>query len=367
MKSRDVIVIGGGIIGVSVALELRHHGATVLIVERGEPGREASHAGAGMLAALDPATEPPLRELALASARVYPEFVAELEAESGMKIDFRRDGTIYLANADITECSGKKLSESELTAIEPAFESAGADAYLLQEDSVDPRDIMAAAIAVAKKRGVEIAKGSPATELTVEANRVAGVRTARTEFAATIVVNCCGAWAGEVSPLPIATHPVKGQLLSVVFPHRRPDQLLLRHVIRGAKSVYLVPRSDGRILIGATVEEVGFDKRVDPDTINQLHQAAAILVPEIGEARIHEAWAGLRPGIPDGLPVLGESSIAGYFVATGHYRNGILLAPITAAIMSRLIRGADPEFDLIPYSPHRFHTDEETIKRRTAV
>jgi glycine/D-amino acid oxidase-like deaminating enzyme len=308
-----------------------------------------------------------MREFALASARLYPEFVAELEAESGMKIDFRRNGTIYFANTEISQCSGKRLTEAELKTLEPAFEFAGASAYLLQEDSVDPRDIMAAAIAVAKERGIEIAKGSPVTELTIQLNRVAGVRTAKTEFAAPVVVNCCGAWAGEVSPLPIPTHPVKGQLLSVVFPHRRPDQLLLRHVIRGAKSVYLVPRSDGRILIGATVEEVGFDKRVDPDTINQLHQAAALLVPEIGEARIHEAWAGLRPGIPDGLPVLDESSIEGYFAATGHYRNGILLAPITAAIMSRLIRGADPEFDITAYSLDRFRTGVGKMERQTAV
>src|SRR6185369_9129156 len=125
----------------------------------------------------DPDTKPPLRELALASARVYPEFVAEVEAESGMKIDFRRDGTIYLAGADVSECSGKKFTEAELETLEPAFECAGANAFLLQEDSVDPRDVMAAAIAVARKRGVEIAKGSPVTEITVQANRVIGVKT----------------------------------------------------------------------------------------------------------------------------------------------------------------------------------------------
>jgi glycine oxidase len=367
VKSWDVIVIGGGIIGVSLALELRHHGATVLIVERGEPGREASHAGAGMLAALDPDTRPPLRELGLASARLYPEFITELEAESGMKIDFRRDGTIYLATADISESSGTKLTEIELQALEPALESVVANAYMFQEDSVDPRDIMAAAMEVAKKRGVEIAKGSPATELILDSNRVAGVKTTRTEFVAPVVVNCCGAWSGEVAPLPIPTRPVKGQLLSVVFPHLRPGHLLLRHVVRGAKLVYLVPRSDGRILIGATVEEAGFDKRVDPDTIQQLHQAAANLVPEIGEARIHESWAGLRPGTPDGLPIMGETSLSGYFLATGHYRNGILLAPITAAIMSRLIRGANPEFDMSPYLPNRLYIDEENIQKRTAV
>jgi glycine oxidase len=133
-----------------------------------------------------------------------------------------------------------------------------------------------------------------------------------------------------------------------------------------SEAVYLVPRSDGRILIGATVENIGFDKRVDPDTINQLHQAAAVLVPELGEARIHEAWAGLRPGSPDGLPIMGATSITGYFVSTGHYRNGILLAPASARVMSRVIRGEDPGMDIAAFSPDRFGDAERSSKVRSA-
>jgi glycine oxidase len=359
VKSWDAIIIGGGIIGVSLALELRRNGSQVLIVDRSEPGREASHAGAGMLAARDPETPVALRELALASARLYPEFVAELEVESGLRIDFRRKGTIYFGDA--SKETQKCLSESELRVLEPALEYSEASAILLEEDSVDPRDIMAAALAIAKRLGIEIAKGLPVVELQLAGDRVTGVRTTRTNFTAPIVVNCCGAWAGEIGPLRIPTRPVKGQLLSVVFPHYGPEKLLIQHVIR-TDAVYLVPRSDGRILIGATVEEAGFDKRVDLETIKRLHQLAALLVPQIGEARIHENWAGLRPGSPDGLPIMGTTSIEGYFAATGHYRNGILLAPATALAMSRVIRGVDPEFDLSAFSPSRFASENQYLE-----
>jgi glycine oxidase len=130
---------------------------------------------------------------------------------------------------------------------------------------------------------------------------------------------------------------------------------LLRHVIR-APEVYLVPRSDGRILIGATIEEAGYDKRVDAVTIQRMLRAAIRLVPALSEARMLEAWAGLRPGTPDSLPILGPTQTSGYFVATGHFRDGILLTPITAHVMARVIGGADPEYDLSPFSPNRFDT-----------
>jgi len=128
---------------------------------------------------------------------------------------------------------------------------------------------------------------------------------------------------------------------------------LLRHVVR-TPEVYIIPRSDGRMLLGATVEEAGFDKRVDPDTVQHLHRAATAVAPEIGHMRIHDAWAGLRPGSPDGLPILGATSLKGYYAATGHYRDGILLAPITALLMSQVLTGQKPEFDLERFSPLRF-------------
>ncbi len=347
MKSWDAIVVGGGAIGLSLALELRRHGAEILVMDRSEPGREASHAAAGMLARCDPHTPAPLQPLAFASAALYSEFVHELEDESGVKIDLRREGTIWFPEgAEQPLCPAAELSAEALAALEPAL-TYGGRALLIEEQSLDPRELVAALLKAAKHRGIDVASGAAALAVEISEGRAAGVRTARTRFLAPVVVNCAGAWAGQLQPLQLPTRPIKGQMLSVAA------HGLLRHVIR-APGVYLVPRSSGRVLIGSTLEDAGFDKRVDAATLQRLHQAAANLAPEIGETRILEDWAGLRPGTPDDLPLLGPSAIPGYFIAAGHYRDGILLAPITAKVMAEVIRGRAPEFDLTPFSPARF-------------
>jgi glycine oxidase len=164
-----------------------------------------------------------------------------------------------------------------------------------------------------------------------------------------MVVNCAGAWAGQIGPHSFPTRPVKGQMLCVVLPEKE----MLRHVIR-TPDVYLIPRSDGRMLIGATAEEAGFDKQVVPETILKLRQAAIALVPRLSEARILESWAGLRPGTPDKLPILGATETPGYFVATGHFRDGILLAPVTAKVMALLMVGQSAQLDLSDLSANRF-------------
>jgi glycine oxidase len=176
-----------------------------------------------------------------------------------------------------------------------------------------------------------------------------GVKTTKTEYYAPVVVNCAGAWAGTLGSAGVPTRPVKGQMLALIAPRRD----LLRHVVR-APDVYLVPRSDGRIVIGSTSEDAGYDKRVNPATIQALHHKAVMIMPELRQARMLEAWAGLRPGTPDGLPILGRGELDGYFIAAGHYRDGILLAPITALLMTQLIRGMQPEFDLEAFRPERF-------------
>jgi glycine oxidase len=178
---------------------------------------------------------------------------------------------------------------------------------------------------------------------------VSGVTTIKTSFAASKVVNCAGAWSGQIRPHSFPTRPVKGQMLCLIM-HPRD---LLKHVIR-TPDVYLIPRSDGRLLIGATVEEAGFDKRTDIATIQRLHKSAITVVPELRDAKILESWAGLRPGTPDALPIMGATEIPGYYVATGHFRDGILLAPITAQAMAELILEFDCKHDLAPFSPGRF-------------
>ncbi len=343
--------MGGGIVGLSLSLSLRRHGAQVLVVERGEPAREASFAAAGMLADLDPHTPEALRPLAVASARMYPEFVHEVQDESGGHADLRDHGTLYFPdpNATLGALAAEMSDPAKLKSLEPCLSYVGV-AVWLKERSVDPRALTAALLKAAKHRGIEIASGSAATELLVSGETAQGVATAKTEFHAPVVVNCAGAWAAEFGAGQAPTRPVKGQMLALIVPRRD----LLRHVVRGPE-VYLVPRSDGRVVVGSTLENAGFDKRVDPDTIQRLHHKAAELVPQLGQAKILEAWAGLRPGTPDDLPILGRGIVDGYFVATGHYRDGILLAPITAEVMTRLIRGLPPGFDLAAFSPARFH------------
>jgi glycine oxidase len=176
-----------------------------------------------------------------------------------------------------------------------------------------------------------------------------GVKTIKTEFRSAKIVNCAGAWSGQIGPSAFPTRPVKGQMLCLIM----PSHPLLKHVIRSPQA-YLIPRSDGRLLVGATVEEAGFDKRTDLATIQRLHQAAIALVPKLADAKILESWAGLRPGTPDALPILGETETHGYFVATGHFRDGILLAPVTAEVMAAVIEGRKPEHDLSAFSPSRF-------------
>jgi CheY-like chemotaxis protein len=183
--------------------------------------------------------------------------------------------------------------------------------------------------------------------------RAIGVTTDKTAYRASTVVNCAGAWAGHIRPLAVPTQPVKGQMVCYAMPQKE----LLRHVVRSPE-IYLIPRSDGRLLAGATVEDAGFDKRTVPETIQGLRRKAIALLPALEEARLLEDWAGLRPGTPDSLPILGRTQISGYFVATGHFRDGILLAPITARVMAEVINGRIVEFDLAPFALERFERTE---------
>jgi len=350
VKTWDVIIIGGGIIGIALAIALRKRGATVLVVERGEPGREASHAAGGMLVDCPLETPAVLQSLATASARMYPEFAHELEVESGMKVDLRDEGTILFPDPHhADECERIGLAAAKPRELEPELAETQGGAFYLHERSVDPRALTAAALKAAKNRGVDFSSGDAVTAVNLSDNQITGVSTTKTSFRADKVVNCAGAWAGQVGPQAFPTRPVKGQMLCLVMPSRT----LLRHVIRSPKA-YLIPRSDGRLLVGATVEEAGFDKRTNPATIQGLHRAALELVPKLRDAKILEDWAGLRPGTPDALPILGATATPGYYVATGHFRDGILLAPITAEVMAAVIDGRRPEHDLTPFSPERF-------------
>jgi len=376
-KTWNVIIIGAGIIGLSLAIELRKRGVRVLVVERGEPGREASHAAGGMLVDCLLETPEALQDLATASARMYPEFAHELEVESGDRVDLRDEGTIMFLSSDHIwhpELSAVPMRPADWSKLEPALaklnidqkfdlkesgldsvessmavESVFPSAFYIKERSVDPRALTDAANKTARNRGVDFSSGDEVISVNLSNGHISGVTTTKTSFLAPKVVNCAGAWSSQIGPHKFPTRPVKGQMLCLAM-HPRD---LIRHVIR-APNVYLIPRSDGRLLVGATVEESGFDKRTDPATIQRLHHSALELIPKLADCRILEDWAGLRPGTPDALPILGATPTPGYYVATGHFRDGILLAPITAAVMADVITGIKPAHDLSPFSPQRF-------------
>jgi glycine oxidase len=349
VKSSDVLVLGAGVIGLSIAWRLQRAGLRVHILERTEPAREASHAAAGMLAVCDPHNDPALQPLAELSAAMYPEFVHELEDESQLKVDLRDDGVISFfdpSSYSTLHPKSQPLTSATVLQLEPGLVPRP-NAHFLPERWLDPRLLCSALLQAFKDGGGDVSSGSP-----VIAVHDREVQTEHATYAAEFIINCTGAWAGQLTP-GIPTRPVKGQMLSVVpVADPAPHATLLRHIIR-ATDVYLVPRTDGRIIIGSSLEEAGFDKNINSDVIHQLRTAAASMLPAIESMRIHEVWSGLRPGTPDGRPLIGRTSPA-HLIAAGHYRDGILLAPATAAVILSLVQNSTPPVDLRPFAPNRF-------------
>jgi glycine oxidase len=314
----------------------------VLVLDQGEPGREASIAAAGMLAAADHETPVKLVDFASESAKLYPEFVARLEASSGMAVDFRRYGNLVLQAEPASPPGHQPVSTGELARIEPGLSPGLLFPFFIPGDTVDPVLLMRAALIAARQQGIEV-RGHTAVSEIRPAGAGAEVVTNAGPMYAGKAVNCRGSWAGA----PI--RPRKGQMLSLMPANPR----LLKHVVQ-APGVYVVPRSSGRIILGATVEDAGFDKTVFPQTVEGLRQAAIRCIPELASAQVFETWAGLRPGTPDDLPLLGPTEAPSVFIAAGHFRNGILLAPATAKVMADLIMGQPPGMGIEAFSPGRF-------------
>jgi glycine oxidase len=375
MTTYDVAIAGGGIIGTSIALELAEANLRVVVLDRQEPGREASWAAAGMLSAgPDSPTALPLVPLGKEGLRRYPEFVAHVERLSGQRVPLARNGTIELffgAGAEADRAAMVKQYANLGIAIEPMpfdaarkFEPAigtepAAAAWLPDEATVEPRALVTAVIAACKRRGVEFRSSQPVTALLRDGASCTGLVAGVEKFAARHVVIAAGgftagmensaadAGAGSIASFA-PTHPVRGQMLAL----RNPKVHLIR-VLRSEKA-YLVPRLDGRIIAGSTLENVGFDKQVTPEGLLKIRDGIRSMVPALVDSEIIETWAGLRPGTPDGLPIIGKTSIEGLIVATGHYRNGVLLAPATAAVVKDLIVKGKSPLNIEAYSPLRF-------------
>ena len=375
MVSHDVVVAGGGIIGGSIALRLAREKLRVILLERNEPGREASWAGAGMLSpAPDSPAAIPLVPFARASLNLYPQFVADIEELSGRTTGYRAEGAIELlfsahAERELSTLVAlhhglglptEPLPIDEALKMEPAIgREARAAAFLPYEASVDTRALIDAVLEAAKAGGVEIRPYTPVTDLLLSGDgnggggRCTGVLSGTERFNAGHTVLAAGAFSGQIPGLapPIATRPIRGQMVAL-----RSAEAGLRRVVRSERA-YLVPRGDAlpqKIVAGSTLEDAGFVKCVTPAGLEQIFSAMQELVPVLGAAEVVETWSGLRPDTPDHLPILGPSGVQGLTIATGHYRNGILLAPITAQLAAEWVTEGRVSIDWDVFSPLRF-------------
>jgi glycine oxidase len=376
-RTGDVVVVGAGVIGLAIAFELAQRGAAVRVVDRGEPASAASWAAAGMLA---PYTErvrdAALVRLCAASLSEYPDFVARVAAAGGVDAHLRLDGVIHAAfdaarfdalreHAQTLERDGvscELLGRGALLAEEPWLGAPVVGGLKIRgEGCVDNRRLGRALVAACEAGGVRVERSS-IVRVECDRRRALGVRTERGFVAAGAVVNACGAWAGTLDGVPAQcappVAPIKGQMIALAAP--------VGFVRRATwvPDAYLVPRGDGRLLIGATVESAGFDERVTAAGVHGLLRAALAAAPSLGTFTITESWAGLRPGTPDGLPFLGPTPIEGLLLAAGHYRNGILMAPATARLIAdALEKGAASE--LKPFGLGRLGTEESRERRIT--
>jgi glycine oxidase len=359
------------VIGLSIAWRLAQAGCEVSIYERGEAGRGASWAAAGMLAAAvetEPGEEA-LLPLTLESQRLWPDFARELEAASGISVEYRDEGTIVVAltRDDLDQLRFtyefqrglgldlEWLSAAEVRRFEPHLRPGLSGAVLSRRDhQVENRGVGRALTVAVRRAGAALHERCRVREIEISSGRAAGVVTDRGREPADAVVLCAGAWSREIGGIPSAhlppVRPIKGQMLALQMDAAAP---LLRHVIWLPRG-YLVPRRDGRLLIGATVEERGFDEALTAGGLLTLIESAWRAMPAIEELPISETWVGFRPGSRDDAPMLGPSGVDRLVVATGHHRNGILLAPLTAAAISGyLLSGRMPEI-LQSFAPDRF-------------
>ncbi|HEY3910928.1 MAG TPA: glycine oxidase ThiO [Stellaceae bacterium] len=363
--------MGAGVIGLGIAWRLAQAGCPVAVYDRGEAGHGASWAAAGMLAAAVEAEpgEEPLLALTLKSQRLWPDFARELEAASGIAIGYRDEGTIVVAlNRDDAEqlrftyrfqtglgLDLEWLSGAEARRREPHLRPGIPGAVLSARDHQVDNRLVAGALAVAAQRaGAVLHEECRVREVEISGGRAGAVVTDRGREAADLVVLAAGAWSREIGGVPPAylppVRPIKGQMLALCMDPAAP---LLQHVIWLPRG-YLVPRLDGRLIVGGTVEEHGFDDTVTAGGLLALIEGAWRAVPAIEELPIAETWVGFRPGSRDDAPMLGPSGIDGLVVATGHHRNGILLTPVTAqAISAYVLSGRLPDC-LLPFSPERF-------------
>ncbi|MDX2021483.1 MAG: glycine oxidase ThiO [Deltaproteobacteria bacterium] len=364
----DVAIVGGGIMGCVVALRLAQQGFAVTVVERGIPGAEASSAAAGILGPQWEMEQPgPLLDLGLKSRALYPAFAAELRELTGMDIGYKRCGLIEVALDEAGAVALRErqrwqsalglraefLTGAQARELEPELgPGVCAGLYLPDEGAVNPRTLARALSQAAASVGVTFVQGHYVRRVDVRGERAHGVELDGHSLPADVVVVAAGSWSSLVEggqvPSPVV-RPARGQALSVQM---RPP--LFKHVIAPYQKGYLVPRDDGMAVIGSTLEMVGYRKEVTVEGLHSILQTASAVVPALGPLPITETWSNFRPYTSDLLPVLGHTTVTGLFLATGHHRYGILLAPITGELLAQQIMGQAPVVDPAPFSIARF-------------
>ncbi|MDP8961894.1 MAG: glycine oxidase ThiO [Actinomycetota bacterium] len=377
MTACDVAIVGGGVVGMGIAWRTASAGAAVSLIDP-SPGRGASWAAAGMLA---PVTEvhygeEPLLALNLASRARWPSFAAELEEASAHPSGYRECGTVVVARdrddlAVLHDLSTfqrrlgltvERLGSREVRRLEPGLAPGVRGGLLAPHDhQVDNRRLVVALSAACRRAGVRAVTQS-ARSLDLRGEAVCGVKLEDGEtLACSTVVLAAGAWSARLGGLPpgsVPIRPVKGQLLHLRGPAHYP---LSNNNVRGL-DVYVVPREDGRVIVGATVEERGYDTTVTAGAVLSLLRDAFELLPGVTELALVETVAGLRPGTPDNAPLIGPGALEGLVLATGHYRNGILLTPITVEAVGDYLTNGRWAADVRPFSPRRFEQVAEAAR-----
>ena len=376
MKNKKILIIGGGVIGLGIGWQLAKSGASVTIYEQAAAGRAASWAAAGMLAPLAEAhtEEPELLKLGCRSLALYPQWVSELEADAEMSIGYRVEGTLIVGlepddthqlrhlytsqqdlGLDVEWLTGREARETE-----PALSPRVTAAIRCESDhQVDNRLMVKALGRAYQKYGGVLCENTTVEKIVIESGGVTGVQTKENLQAADVVILAAGCWSAQIEGLSDVilppVRPVKGQMLAL----QMEEGITLKNVIRTVRaryptSVYLVPRTDGRLIVGATSEEMGFDTRLTAGGVFELLRGAWEAVPGVYELPLLETWTGLRPGSRDNAPILGETPIENLIYATGHYRNGILLTPITAYEISKLILTGKASEAIVQFRLDRF-------------
>jgi glycine oxidase len=379
MKKFDVAIAGGGVIGAAIALDLSRAGLRVGLFDRQQPGQEASWAGAGILS---PAPENPasvaMVPLGKASLSLYPAFIALVEEISGMSTGFRAKGTLEALFLHDTKAElstiialhhglglkAEPLRAEDARELERAL-SEDVEAAVLRPDecSVDNRALTSAVLDAAQRSGAEVFPGNGAKAIWREGDRCRGLILQNEKVEAKWTIIAAGSFSGAIEGVAAyaPVRPAKGQMVAL-----RAEDVEIQRIL-WSEHVYLVPRNDGRILAGATVEYLGFDKRTTVGGIEKILSAAIELAPQLANGRIEETWAGLRPDSPDHLPILGPADLHGLLMATGHFRSGILLTPITARLIREWVTEQRVSMDWDRFSPLRFQTKEaEAAKKMPA-